>query len=103
MAALTANARRVLEARYLQRDASGRLLEDFEGLCGRVAEAVAEAEACYGGDVEAVAEGFFQALQRREFLPNSPTLMNAGTRQGQRAAGVVLPVADSRMSMCEAT
>ncbi|MEE8248167.1 MAG: ribonucleotide reductase N-terminal alpha domain-containing protein, partial [Alphaproteobacteria bacterium] len=44
MAPLTANARRVLEARYLQRDAAGRLVEDFEGLCRRVADAVAAAE-----------------------------------------------------------
>ncbi len=103
MAPLSANARRVLEARYLQRDASGRLLEDFEGLCRRVAEAVAAAEACYGGDVDAVAEGFFQALRRCEFLPNSPTLMNAGTRQGQLAACFVLPVGDSLVSIFEAT
>ena len=51
MSDLSANARRVLEARYLQRDASGRLIEDFEGLCRRVAGAVAEAESAFGGDV----------------------------------------------------
>jgi ribonucleoside-diphosphate reductase alpha chain len=103
MAPLTANARRVLEARYLQRDAAGRLIEDYEGLCRRVAAAVAAAEASYGGDIEAVAERFFQALWRREFLPNSPTLMNAGTSHGQLAACFVLPVADSLVSIFEAT
>ena len=103
MAPLTANARRVLDARYLQRDAAGRRVEDFEGLCRRVAEAVAAAEASYGGDAPAAAESFFQLLQRREFLPNSPTLMNAGSRQGQLAACFVLPVGDSLESIFEAT
>jgi ribonucleoside-diphosphate reductase alpha chain len=92
----------VLEARYLLRDASGRALEDFEGLCRRVAEAVAGAEAAFGGDVAASAEAFFQLLHRREFLPNSPTLMNAGTRQGQLSACFVLPIDDSLESIFEA-
>ena len=102
MTGLSANARRVLEARYLQRDAAGRLIEDFEGLCERVATSVAAAEAAFGGYAGEVAERFFDVLSRREFLPNSPTLMNAGTPSGQLAACFVLPVDDSLSSIFEA-
>jgi ribonucleoside-diphosphate reductase alpha chain len=102
MAAPSANARRVLEARYLQRDASGRLIEDFEGLCRRVSGAVAEAEAVFGGDVARTRDLFYDALERREFLPNSPTLMNAGMPLGQLAACFVLPIEDSLESIFEA-
>jgi ribonucleoside-diphosphate reductase alpha chain len=102
MTGLGTNAQRVLEARYLLRDASGRLLEDWEGLCRRVARAVAEAEAALGGAAEETEEAFFQALFLREFLPNSPTLMNAGTYLGQLSACFVLPVGDSLESIFEA-
>jgi ribonucleoside-diphosphate reductase alpha chain len=96
------NARRVLEARYLQRNEDDTLVEDFEGLCARVAGAVAGAEREFGGDADAVAEEFRQALSALEFLPNSPTLMNAGTPVGQLAACFVLPVEDSLDSIFEA-
>jgi len=99
---LSPNARRVLEARYLVRDTGGRAVEDFEGLCRRVAGTVAEAEVAFAGDVEGTAEAFFQALFRREFLPNSPCLMNAGTALGQLAACFVLPVEDTIESIFEA-
>ena len=99
MASLSANAERVLEARYLLRDASGRPLEDFEGLCRRVARAVAQAETGFGGDAESAALAFAEALRRREFLPNSPTLMNAGAASGQLSACFVLPVEDSLESI----
>jgi ribonucleoside-diphosphate reductase alpha chain len=102
MDALSPNAQRVLRARYLQRDASGRPLEDFQGLCLRVARSVAEAEAAFGGDVEAWTGVFTGMLERREFLPNSPCLMNAGTPLGQLAACFVLPVEDSLESIFEA-
>jgi ribonucleoside-diphosphate reductase alpha chain len=102
MGELSANALRVLEARYLGRDATGRTVEDFEGLCRRVAGAVASAESAWGGDVEAVAEDFAGALLRREFLPNSPTLMNAGTSLGQLSACFVLPLDDSLEGIFEA-
>jgi ribonucleoside-diphosphate reductase alpha chain len=99
---LSGNARRVLAARYLERDAAGRPSEDFEGLCWRVARGVAAAEAAYGGDVGRTAEAFFRALRRREFLPNSPTLMNAGTPLGQLSACFVLPIEDSLEGIFEA-
>jgi ribonucleoside-diphosphate reductase alpha chain len=102
MRALSANALRVLEARYLLRDAAGRVIEDFEGLCRRVATAVAAAEPGFGGDAVATAERFFRALSAREFLPNSPTLMNAGTLLGQLSACFVLPVEDTLESIFEA-
>jgi ribonucleoside-diphosphate reductase alpha chain len=96
------NALRVLDARYLLRDAAGRPIEDFEALCLRVARAVAEAEAAFGGDAATLCERFFELLTRREFLPNSPTLMNAGTSLGQLSACFVLPVEDSLESIFEA-
>ncbi len=102
MRELTENAWRVLEARYLARDDSGALTEDFAGLCQRVTAGVAEAEGAFGGPVEPVAEAFRGAMERLEFLPNSPTLMNAGTPLGQLAACFVLPVEDTLPSIFEA-
>jgi ribonucleoside-diphosphate reductase alpha chain len=99
---LSANALRVLEARYLLHDAAGHPIEDFAGLCRRVARAVASAEPAFGGDAEATAERFLDLLLRREFLPNSPTLMNAGTPLGQLSACFVLPVEDTLESIFEA-
>jgi ribonucleoside-diphosphate reductase alpha chain len=96
------NALRVLESRYLLRDASGHPVEGFDGLCARVATAVAAVEAEYGGDPAPVAEAFEGLLRRREFLPNSPTLMNAGTPLGQLSACFVLPVEDSLEGIFEA-
>jgi len=100
-AALTPNARRVLERRYLLRDARGGLAEDPEGLFRRVARAVAKAERPFGPSKGAArregewAEKFEDAMASLEFLPNSPCLMNAGTPLGQLAACFVLPVGDS--------
>jgi len=102
MQPLSANALRVLEARYFRKDETGRVVEDWEGLCDRVARGVAEAERDLGGDPEAMADAFRGAIARREFLPNSPTLMNAGTDVGQLAACFVLPVEDSLESIFEA-
>ncbi len=102
MQPLTPNAERVLEARYLARDDAGRIVENWEGLCRRVARGVATVEKEWGGDGERWEEAFFGAIQRREFLPNSPTLMNAGTEIGQLAACFVLPVEDTLASVFEA-
>ncbi len=95
----TDNARRVLEARYLLRDAQGALAEDWEGLCRRVARAVAEVERDFGEDWLASEAAFADLMLSRTFLPNSPTLMNAGTELGQLAACFVLPVEDSLESI----
>jgi ribonucleoside-diphosphate reductase alpha chain len=91
----------VLEARYLLKDETGRVVEDFDGLCTRVARAVADAERIFGGDPLPWLERFREVLQRLEFLPNSPTLMNAGTPVGQLAACFVLPIEDSLESIFE--
>ncbi|MCK6479385.1 MAG: adenosylcobalamin-dependent ribonucleoside-diphosphate reductase [Planctomycetes bacterium] len=100
-APLTPNAQRVLERRYLLRDAKGELAEDPAGLFRRVARAVAAAERRLGPERDAArraahwAERFERSMTSLEFLPNSPCLMNAGTPLGQLAACFVLPVGDS--------
>jgi ribonucleoside-diphosphate reductase alpha chain len=87
----------ILKHRYLQRDAEGKVCETPEEMFVRVARHVASAEGMYkrGKDPEAMEQRFFEILTDLDFLPNSPTLMNAGTRLGQLAACFVLPVPDS--------
>ena len=94
---LTENARKVLEVRYLRRDASGEIVETPEELFRRVARSIARAELPYGHARAAAQweEAFVTALMRLDFLPNSPTLVNAGTPVGQLSACFVLPVEDS--------
>ncbi|MCS7158538.1 MAG: adenosylcobalamin-dependent ribonucleoside-diphosphate reductase [Blastocatellia bacterium] len=101
---LSPNARRVLESRYLRRDAERRLIETPEELFARVARAIAEAELLLGTAERARRwEGTFQELlTSRDFLPNSPTLMNAGTPLGQLSACFVLPVGDTMEEIFEA-
>jgi ribonucleoside-diphosphate reductase alpha chain len=94
----TDNAIKVLEKRYFLRDDQGQIVEDVDALFARVASAVASSELRYGlaaEDVESLATRFKQAMLNREFLPNSPTLMNAGKPGGQLSACFVLPVPDN--------
>jgi len=95
--ALTENAVRVLERRYLKKDASGNVSETPEQMFRRVARHVAKAEKSYGdaSHVRKIEEIFYGMMTELKFLPNSPTLMNAGRRLGQLAACFVLPVEDS--------
>jgi len=95
------NAMEVLRKRYLQHDKNGNVSETVEELFRRVAEAVAEAEANYGprSSVPRIAEKFYQMMIHKDFLPNSPTLMNAGRELGQLSACFVLPVDDSMESI----
>ncbi len=102
MSDLSANARRVLEARYLARNQAGRVVESYEDLCGRVAGAVAAAESEFRGEAGRIEEAFQRLLLSREFLPNSPTLMNAGAARAQLAACFVLPIDDSMDGIFEA-
>ncbi len=100
--ALSDNARLVLESRYLQRDDQGRLIETPAQLFRRVADNVARAERAYGRDAAAFADQAYALMTRLEFLPNSPTLMNAGLGIQQLAACFVLPVEDSLPSIFDA-
>jgi ribonucleoside-diphosphate reductase alpha chain len=101
---LSANALRVLEARYLRRDTARHVIETPEELFRRVARAIAEAEVAWGGagDAERWRETFEAVMGAGDFLPNSPVLMNAGTPLGQLAACFVLPVEDSMESIFDA-
>ncbi|MEA2038362.1 MAG: vitamin B12-dependent ribonucleotide reductase [Thermodesulfobacteriota bacterium] len=94
---LSENARRVLERRYLKKDGKGDVVETPEQMFRRVAHHVAMAEKKYGGAAHAenVEELFYGIMIEFKFLPNSPTLMNAGQGLGQLAACFVLPVEDS--------
>jgi ribonucleoside-diphosphate reductase alpha chain len=94
---LSENAKNVLNRRYLKKDNKGRVVETAERMFKRVARHIAKAEKNYGSDadVEKMENIFYNMMTELKFLPNSPTLMNAGRRLGQLAACFVLPVEDS--------
>lgn len=96
---LTGNALRVLQQRYLIKDQQGKVIETPEEMFRRVAKAVAGAEDIYRGHPQEWEETFYHLLSNLKFLPNSPTLMNAGRDIGQLAACFVLPVEDSMNSI----
>lgn len=100
---LSSNAVTVLERRYLKKDDKGRVVETSNELFWRVAEHAAQVDARYdpAADVAATADKFYRAMAKLEFLPNSPTLMNAGRSLGQLSACFVLPIEDSMESIFE--
>jgi len=101
---LTENAIRVLERRYLKKDEDGEVIETAQELFRRVAKHIASAELLYDteADVSFMEEAFYQLMANLEFLPNSPTLMNAERELGQLSACFVIPVDDSMESIFDA-
>jgi ribonucleoside-diphosphate reductase alpha chain len=101
---ITENARKVLERRYLAKDENGKPIETVEEMFERVAKTIAEVDLIYdkNADVEAVKKRFYDMMVALDFLPNSPTLMNAGRPLGQLSACFVLPVGDSMEEIFDA-
>jgi ribonucleoside-diphosphate reductase alpha chain len=92
---LTVNALEVLRARYLLRDERENLTETPTLLFQRVAKAVAKTDETFGENPADTEKAFYQMMAKLEFLPNTPTLFNAGTNMGQLSACFVLPIRDS--------
>ncbi|MBI4305720.1 MAG: adenosylcobalamin-dependent ribonucleoside-diphosphate reductase, partial [Chloroflexi bacterium] len=103
-AQISDNAMVVLKKRYLRKDEKGEVTEDPQGMFRRVANALASVEKQYGtpqNEIDEVAERFYRAMVSLEYVPNSPTLMNAGTGAGTLSACFVLPLYDSMQSIMD--
>jgi len=104
MTDLGKNALEVLERRYLGKDEEGNVIENVESMFRRVSDAVASADSRFdsGADTGKMSDTFFELMTSLRFLPNSPTLMNAGRPLGQLSACFVLPVGDSMEEIFDA-
>jgi len=98
---LSINAKKVLEKRYLKKDNNGQALETPKDLFRRVANNIAHADLIYNKskDIKKTEEKFYNVMANLEFIPNSPTLMNAGRELQQLSACFVLPIEDSMESI----
>jgi ribonucleoside-diphosphate reductase alpha chain len=103
-APLSPNAVKVLQRRYLRRNTEGKVLETPSHMFRRVAQTTAAADRKFEkkADTAKLSEAFYQMMAGLEFLPNSPTLMNAGRELGQLSACFVLPVGDSMEEIFDA-
>ena len=103
-AKLTAHGKMVLEKRYLKKDDNGKPVETAEELFFRVAKHIASADLMYDtkANIDKITQDFYDIMSNLAFLPNSPTLMNAGRELGQLSACFVLPIEDSIDSIFEA-
>jgi len=102
---LTENSIKVLERRYLKKNDQGQVVETPDELFRRVAHAISEPDKKFGADpdeVKATEDTLFNMMRSLEFMPNSPTLMNAGRPLGQLSACFVLPIGDSMESIFDA-
>ena len=103
---ISENAKVILEKRYLLRDKKGSIVEDAQGMFRRVAYAVAKGDTLYGATpdrVDQIADRFYELMASLDFLPNSPTMMNAGTGQGTLSACFVLPLKDTMEGITRAS
>lgn len=99
---LNQNAIQVLAKRYLLKNDQGKIIETPARMFKRVAKTVSKAETNYKKSTSKAEKEFYEMLSKLEFIPNSPTLMNAGTELGQLSACFVLPVEDSIKSIFRA-
>ena len=101
---LSVNAREVLRRRYLAKDENGTPKETIDQLFRRVADAIAAGETAFDkkADTKSMSDAFFEAMASQRFMPNSPTLMNAGLPMGQLSACFVLPIEDSMEAIFDA-
>jgi len=102
---LSSQAEIVAKKRYFLKDDSNEIVEDAPALFRRVADAIAAVEKQYGKldiDVQLTSNEFYTVMSNLDFIPNSPTLMNAGTKQGTLSACFVLPLEDSMEGIMKA-
>ncbi|MCK9218319.1 MAG: vitamin B12-dependent ribonucleotide reductase, partial [Firmicutes bacterium] len=101
---ISENSLKVLEKRYLKKDVNGKPIETPEEMFRRISSSIASADKIFEPDknTKKIEDEFYNAMSQFEFLPNSPTLMNAGRELGQLSACFVLPVEDSMEGIFDA-